>query len=68
MPRKGGRKTMRGGVGAADHAISVYGGIGQQQAVGANDNTIVMKPSSGGSRRRKSRSAKKRRSGRTRKH
>jgi len=44
---------MKGGVGAADSAISVYGGIGEQRAVGANDNTIAMKQLSGGRRKKR---------------
>jgi len=61
MPARKGSKTMknkrggknalgllRGGSGATDHAINVFGGIGQQHAAVANDNTIAMK---GGKRR-----------------
>jgi hypothetical protein len=41
MPRQnGGMKKIAGGAGTADHAISVYGGIGQQQAAGSNSNVI----------------------------
>jgi len=47
MPRKGGRKTMKGGAGAAENAINVFGGIGQQHAAAANDNTIAMKQQGG---------------------
>jgi hypothetical protein len=47
MPRKGSRKTMKGGSGAATNAINVFGGIGAQHAAGANDNTIAMKQQGG---------------------
>ena len=40
-----------GGSGAAEHGINVFGGIGQQGPVSANDNTIAMKNISGGSRK-----------------
>ena len=52
MPRKGNRKSRRsskkssgcgmmwGGAGTADHAIAVYGGIGQQTAQ-AGSNVIA---------------------------
>ena len=50
MPRKGSRKTMKGGVGAASHGVSVYGAIGQQNRVGPNDNAIAIK---GGKRSRR---------------
>ena len=41
MPsQNGGMKKIAGGAGTADHAISVYGGIGQQQAAGSNSNVI----------------------------
>ena len=43
---------MKGGIGAAENAINVFGGIGQQHAIGGNDNTIAMKQSCGGRRRR----------------
>ena len=35
------RRSMKGGVGAADHAIATFGGIGQQTAV-AGSNVIAM--------------------------
>jgi hypothetical protein len=41
---------LKGGSGAAQHGINVFGGIGQQQPVGVNDNTIAMKQMSGGSK------------------
>jgi len=41
-------KKMMGGFGGADHAISTYGDMGSQRAVGGHDNTIAMKPMSGG--------------------
>lgn len=46
--RRSARKMM-GGSGAGDHAIAVYGGIGQQHAVGAGSNVIAENPVSGGS-------------------
>lgn len=39
---------MKGGAGAADHAISTYGGINEQRAMGPHDNTIAMKHMNGG--------------------
>uniref|UniRef100_A0A6C0B7W2 Uncharacterized protein n=1 Tax=viral metagenome TaxID=1070528 RepID=A0A6C0B7W2_9ZZZZ len=53
MPRKGARKTMKGGAGAADNAVSVYGGINDQHRAVPNDNTIAMKQQMGGKRRRR---------------
>ena len=41
-PNSKSQKRMRGGVGAADHAISVFGGPGAQHAV-AGSNVIAMK-------------------------
>jgi len=41
---------MKGGVGAASHGVSVYGGIGDQHRVGPNDNMIAIK---GGKRSRR---------------
>lgn len=49
MPRKGARKTMKGGVGAASHGVSAYGGIGEQQRASPHENLIAIK---GGKRRR----------------
>lgn len=46
-------KPMKGGLGAADTAISVYGGIGDQQRAMPNDNAIAIKPQAGGKRRRR---------------
>jgi hypothetical protein len=40
-----------GGAGAAEHGINVFGGIGQQQPVGVNDNTIATKQVAGGKRK-----------------
>ena len=67
MPARKGNKTMknkggrffslrrrwarRGGAGAAEHGVNVFGGIGEQGPVSANDNTIAMKNISGGSRK-----------------
>jgi len=53
MPRKGGRKTMKGGIGAASNGVSVYGGIGDQHRALTNDNMIAIKPQMGGKRRRR---------------
>uniref|UniRef100_A0A6C0B3M8 Uncharacterized protein n=1 Tax=viral metagenome TaxID=1070528 RepID=A0A6C0B3M8_9ZZZZ len=53
MPRKGGRKTMKGGIGAASHGVSVYGAIGDQQRASPEDNLIAVKPQMGGKRRRR---------------
>jgi hypothetical protein len=53
MPRKGGRKTMKGGLGAASHGVSVYGSIGNQVRALPNDNLIAVKPQTGGKRRRR---------------
>jgi len=38
-----GGKKMKGGVSTSDNAIGVFGGIGQQHAAVAGDNTIAMK-------------------------
>jgi hypothetical protein len=46
--KKHGKRRMRGGLGAADYAQSVYGGVNQQHAVGPNNNAIAMKPQMGG--------------------
>lgn len=53
MPAKKSNKNMKkkGGSGAAEHGINVFGGIGQQGPISANDNTIAMKQVSGGSRK-----------------
>ena len=51
MTKKGGNKTLKGGSGAAEHGINVFGGIGNQHATSANDNTIAMKQMSGGKRK-----------------
>lgn len=50
--KKGGSScgAQRGGSGAAEHAISTYGGIGGQQPASATTNVIAMK---GGKRRGK---------------
>jgi|SaaInlV_150m_DNA_4_1039716.scaffolds.fasta_scaffold18787_3 hypothetical protein len=51
-----GVKKITGGAGAADHAISVYGGIGEQQSAGNNTNTIASNgglPQQAGGKRRK---------------
>lgn len=53
MPRKGGRKTMKGGVGASSHGVSVYGAIGDQHRSDPNNNMIAVKPQMGGKRRRR---------------
>ena len=58
--------SQMGGMGAADHALAVYGSAGEQQAVSAGSNVIAMKnPYVGGrkSRRssRKSRASRRRR-------
>ena len=39
---------LRGGAGAAEYGQSIYGGPGQQHAVSATDNTIVMNKMAGG--------------------
>ena len=67
MPAKKGNKSMKkrggsagsffnslfkGGAGVADHAINVFGGIGQQHAAASNDNIIAMKQMSGGRRKK----------------
>ena len=39
---KASRSSKKGGAGAADHAIAVYGDAMQQHAVSATDNTIAM--------------------------
>ena len=44
-------ENKMGGAGAAEHGINVFGGIGQQQPVGANDNTIATKQVAGGKRK-----------------
>jgi hypothetical protein len=41
---------MKGGVGAADHAISVYGGINDQQRAAPHDNLIAVRQQAGGRR------------------
>lgn len=41
-PRKNCKKT-KGGAGAAEHAINVYGGPGQQHAISAENNVIAMR-------------------------
>ena len=47
--RRSSRKLkMMGGSGAGDHAIAVYGGIGQQHSVGAGSNVIAENPVTGG--------------------
>jgi hypothetical protein len=38
---------FKGGAGVAENAINVFGGIGQQHAAAANDNTIAMKQMGG---------------------
>ena len=46
-------KKMKGGSGAAEHAIATYGGMGQQHPISATDNTIAMnRVQEGGSRKR----------------
>ena len=40
-----------GGAGAAEHGVNVFGGIGQQGPVSANDNTIAVKNITGGKRK-----------------
>jgi len=41
--RRSSKKMMMGGdVGAAEHGVNTYGGIGQQHAVSGVDNTIAM--------------------------
>ena len=42
------RRSMKGGVGAADSGIAVFGDMKDQHPVGGGDNTIAMKPISGG--------------------
>jgi hypothetical protein len=42
------RCSMKGGVGAADTGIAVFGDMKDQQPVGGGDNTIVMKQIAGG--------------------
>jgi len=53
MPAKKSNKSMKkkGGSGAAEHGIDVFGGIGKQGPISANDNTIAMKQFSGGNRK-----------------
>jgi hypothetical protein len=41
-------RSMKGGVGAADNAIAVFGDMKDQQPVGGGDHTIAMKQISGG--------------------
>ena len=45
------QRSFRGGVGASEHAISVYGNMGQQ--VRGMDGGIAMKATGGKSRRRR---------------
>jgi hypothetical protein len=40
--RRSAKMMIMGGAGAADHAISTYGGIGQQHPVSATNHTIAM--------------------------
>jgi len=40
--RRSAKVMIMGGDGAADHAISTYGGIGQQHPVSATNHTIAM--------------------------
>ena len=45
-PRRNCKKT-KGGAGAAEHAINVYGGPGQQHAISAENNVIAMRGGAG---------------------
>jgi len=42
------RRSMKGGVGAADNAIAVFGDMKDQHPVGGGDHTIAMKQIAGG--------------------